>query len=236
MFRNTLSYPAGSFASTGAAMDTANGDFKRSRGRPQVRPDDETRRLIAQAARRAFMAGGYGGAAMDSVARDAGVSKKTLYRLVPTKADLFRAYVIDRITGFLLAVDVESLGAMDVAKGLERLLVAFGTLAMSQETIAIQKLVIGETERFPELAATFYLEAVATTHAVMARFLDMHRQRGTLELDDPHLAAGMLRGMMIMEPQRAAMLGQQAAPSDAEIVDRARACTRIFLSGCARPA
>ena len=36
--------------------------------------------------------------------------------------------------------------------------------------------------------------------------------RGLIALDDPHEAVGMLRGMMIMEPQRAAMLGQREPP------------------------
>jgi hypothetical protein len=53
-----------------------------------------------------------------------------------------------------------------------------------------------------------------------------------IELDDPHAAAGMLRGMMIMEPQRAAMIGRAAVPSAAEIAERARVCVRLFLRGC----
>ena len=42
----------------------------------------------------------------------------------------------------------------------------------------------------------------------------------------------MLRGMMIMEPQRAVMLGRGSLPTDAEIAARARACVRLFLRGC----
>ena len=48
------------------------------------------------------------------------------------------------------------------------------------------------------------------------------------------MGPGMLRGMMIMEPQRAAMLGERAAPDAAEIASRAKICTRLFLDGCRR--
>ena len=205
---------------------------RRPRGRPQARPDHATRHLIAAAAGREFTAKGYAGTCMDDVAKGAGVSKKTLYRLVPTKADLFRITVADSIDRFLVALDVDHLADLDVTAALERILKEFGILTLSADTIAIQRLVIGESDRFPEIAKTFYADAIVATYAVLTRYLELQCARGVIELDDPHRTAGMLRGMMIMEPQRAAMLGQSALPSPAEIVDRARVCVRLFLRGC----
>jgi AcrR family transcriptional regulator len=207
---------------------------KRPRGRPPTRSDAETRHLIAEAARREFMAHGYAGACMDDVARGAGVSKKTLYRLIPAKADLFKTSVTDRIARFLLAADEEMMASHDLATALERLMTEFGNLTLSAETIAIQRLVIAESDRFPELAASFYADAILATQAVLERFLARLCAEGSLALDDPHAAAGMLRGMMIMEPQRAVMIGRAAIPSAAEIAERARVCVRIFLEGCLR--
>jgi len=42
----------------------------------------------------------------------------------------------------------------------------------------------------------------------------------------------MLRGMMTMEPQRAAMLGEGPAPNAEKIAARAKTCARLFLDGC----
>jgi AcrR family transcriptional regulator len=207
---------------------------KRSRGRPPTRTDDETRHLIAEAARREFMAHGYAGACMDDVAKGAGVSKKTLYRLIPAKADLFKVWVTDRIARFMLAVDEETAGGHDFATALERLLTEYGNLTLSAETIAIQKLVIAESDRFPELAASFYADAIVATREVFEAFLSRQCVRGLIDLDDPGAAAGMLRGMMTMEPQRAAMIGRAAVPSAAEIAERARICVSLFLRGCLR--
>jgi AcrR family transcriptional regulator len=85
-----------------AEIDTtqANTQDKRCRGRPQVRPDDETRGVIYEAARHEFAASGYAGTSMETVARSAGVSTKTLYRLIPNKASLFEGMVSDRLAGF----------------------------------------------------------------------------------------------------------------------------------------
>ena len=82
---------------------------RRCRGRPQTRPDDETRQIIYEAARHEFTDNGYAATSMETVARRAGVSTKTLYRLVPNKAELFEGMVSDRLDQFLSEVGVKAL-------------------------------------------------------------------------------------------------------------------------------
>lgn len=212
-------------------MDATEPLARRPRGRPPTRSDEETRGLISDAARQAFMVSGFAGTSMDDVARAAGISKKTLYRLVPTKADLFQTSITDRIAKFMLAVDPAAVGSLPVDVALARIMEEYGRLTLSQETVAIQKLVIAESGRFPDLAANFFQEAILATQRVLTAYLRLQCERGTLRLEDPDVAAGMLRGMMTMEPQRAAMMGQRALPTEAEIVERAHGCTLLFLSG-----
>jgi hypothetical protein len=66
----------------------------------------------------------------------------------------------------------------------------------------------------------------------MANWLRRQGEQGLIKLDDPQTAAGLLRGMMIMDPQRAAMLGQRGAPGPDEIAQRAKICATLFLEGC----
>ncbi|MDQ0470994.1 TetR/AcrR family transcriptional regulator [Labrys wisconsinensis] len=205
---------------------------RRPRGRPQIRSDEETRHLIVEAAARAFQADGYAGTCMGDVALAAGVSTKTLYRLIPTKAELFIDVVTDRIGLFMLAIDQEALAPLGLETGLERILVAYGQLTLDPETIAINRLVIGESERFPEIGKAFYERAIMRTSDAFEAWLRRQAERGLLRLEDPHAAVGMLRGMMIMEPQRAAMLGQAPPPDADAIARRAKLCARLFLDGC----
>lgn len=205
---------------------------RRPRGRPQVRSDEETLRLLVEAAAQEFMLSGYGSASVSAVALAAGVSTKTLYRLVPTKAELFIKVVSDRISRFMDAIRPESNEPQGIGHALEDILIAYGTFMLQEETIAVNRLVLSESDRFPEIAAGFYQAAVVRTNAAIAGWLGAQRDRGLLRLDDPGAAAGMLRGMMIMEPQRAVMLGQRVAPTGAEITARARCCVRLFLRGC----
>jgi AcrR family transcriptional regulator len=203
----------------------------RSRGRPQIRSDDETRRIIIQAAERQFSELGYGSANINVIAQNSGVSTKTLYRLFPTKADLFERVISVRITEFVLEADEEKLARMDVKTGLVRLLTAYGNLVLSAHTIAVTRLVLAEAERFPEIAATFWERAVERTNATLESWLKTQSTLGRLVIEDPYLAAGMLRGMMAMEPQRAVMMGRLNTIDAATIPARAESCAEIFLTG-----
>jgi len=205
---------------------------RRPRGRPQLRPDDETRALLIEAAAAEFQRHGYAGTGMGAVAQRAGVSTKTLYRLIPTKAALFTTVVNERIGRFLVAFDEVALDGLEVDQALRHILVTYADLTLSTETIAINRLVIGESDRFPEIAAEFYASAVMRAGDRIEAWLARETAQGRLNVADPKQASGMLRGMMVMEPQRAAMLGQRQPPSADEIDARARACAALFLEGC----
>jgi AcrR family transcriptional regulator len=205
---------------------------RRRRGRPQVRCDEDTRQLLIEAARQEFQANGYAGTCLNDVAQRAGVSTKTMYRLIPNKAELLQRVLSDTIGRFMIDFDAEALDALPLPEAIERMLIAYGSLTLSKETIAISRLVIRESCQFPEVAAAFYETAIAPTTEAMADWLRRQCERGLIALEDPRLAAEMLRGMMIMEPQRAVMLGQRPVPSREEIVARAKECTQLFLKGC----
>ena len=97
----------------------------------------------------------------------AGVSTKTMYRLIPTKADLFRSVVSDRISRFMLEIDEETLDALPIEEALEHMLVAYGALTLDDETISMLRLVFAECDRFPEIAAAFYELAIRRTTQTM---------------------------------------------------------------------
>ncbi len=203
----------------------------RSRGRPQVRSDDETRKVIILAAERQFCDLGYEAANINVIAQNSGVSTKTLYRLFPTKADVFERVISLRIAEFVIEVDEESLDAMNLKAGLVRLLAAYGHLVLAADTIAIIRLVFAEAERFPEIAATFWEKAIERTNATLEHWLKWQSEAGRLVIACPYQTAGMLRGMMAMEPQRAVMMGRVNAIDEATIITRAEICAEIFLSG-----
>src|SRR5579859_181265 len=105
-------------------MRKIQGSVPRPRGRPQLRSDDETRRLVVEAAAEEFQGKGYAGTSIADVAQRAGVSTKTLYRLIPAKDVLFGLVMTARIGRFLLEIDEEALGSLGLEAALERILAA----------------------------------------------------------------------------------------------------------------
>jgi AcrR family transcriptional regulator len=209
-------------------------DQPRGRGRPQLRSDEETRAIIFDAARSEFAHAGYAATSMESVARGAGVSTKTLYRLVPNKAALFEAMITERTDRFVSIVNLRGCKADDVEVALTEALIICGELLLDSEVITIQRVILGDSDKFPEIAETFYHKAIRRTEDALADWLRRQQKRGTLALDDAQSAAGMLLGMLAFQPQRAVMFGHKAPPTRDEIEQRAKACAAVFVQGCRR--
>jgi AcrR family transcriptional regulator len=205
---------------------------RRCRGRPRLRPDDETRRVIFEAARHLFAGSGYAETSMDTVARRAGVSTKTLYRLIPNKAALFEGMVSDRLDRFLADVNLHAVDHTNIEEALHAALLACTKLALDEEIVALQHMVLQEIGASSDLARTFYRNGIQRTVSALADWLRKQQERGQIALDDIDEAAGMLLGMATSAPRRAAIFGGQPLPSRSQIEKRVRACAKLFLRGC----
>ena len=204
----------------------------RGRGRPQQRSDEETRAIILEAARYEFSHTGYAATGMESVARRAGVSTKTLYRLYPNKAVVFEAMVAGRIEMFVSIVKLRACDGGDIETALTEALTVCADLMLDGEVIALQRVIAGDSDKFPDIAETFFHKAITPTQTALANWLRVQQKRGTIVLDDADTAAGMLLGMLAMQPLRATMFGHQPAPTKEERAERAATCAKLFLRGC----
>ena len=216
-------------------METeTGGEARRGRGRPQARSDEETRAIIYEAARREFAAHGFAATSMERVARDAGVSTKTLYRLVPNKPSLFEAMITERIDRLVSGVRLRACEGRDIAAGLRDALMVCGELILDANVIAMQQMILSDNDKFPDIAETFYRRAITPTQDTLASWLRTQHRRGLLMVDDADAAAGMLLGMLAFQPQRAVMYGHAPAPTREQLEQRVAACTKLFLEGCGK--
>jgi AcrR family transcriptional regulator len=211
-------------------LNGARNEDRRCRGRPQLRPDDETRRIIYEAARHEFPRKG-SATSMEAVARRAGVSTKTLYRLVPNKAALFDGMVVDRLDRFLAQINLQAIDHAEIDEALYAALLACTNLTLDPEVIALQRMVLQEAGK-SDLARTFYENGMQRNVEALADWLRKQQKRGLIALDNADEAAGMLLGMTAFAPQRAAVFGGVPLPSRRQIEARVRRCVALFLRGC----
>ena len=135
-------------------------------------------RQIVEAAARLFMADGYGATSMDAIAREAGVSKATLYAHFTDKASLFAAIISSECERKAQILWDDANDRDDVQGMLERMAraaIRFGTEA---ETLAIYRIVVGETGRFPELGRIFYETGPRRVLSRLADYLREASEKG----------------------------------------------------------
>jgi AcrR family transcriptional regulator len=220
---------------TRALDEGSASEARRGRGRPQARPDEETRAIILDAARAEIRSTGYAATSMESVARRAGVSTKTLYRLIPNKAAMFEEMITERLDRFDSGVRLRACEGGDIESALREAMIVCGELILDEEVIALQRVIVAESEKFPEIAETFYIKAIRRTQNTLANWLKAQDKRGLIAIDDADDAddaAGMLLGMLAFQPQRAVLYGHAPVPGRQELEKRAQTVARLFLNGC----
>ena len=146
-------------------------------------------RQILAAARKVFMELGYGAASMDAIARQAGVSKATLYTHFDGKDALFASLIVMECRHLSDQIGQRALDEPDIRLALRGLAEDFNNLLCTNESLAMYRIVVAETPRFPELGSIFYNSGPKVMIDRIADLLRGATERGLLNISDPHVAA-----------------------------------------------
>jgi len=203
-------------------------------GRPSREESGRLADRILIAATTLFLAEGYGATSIEQVAREARVSKRTFYARFEDKAALFGAVLHRIVEGLRPAAPIPLVEGADLAANLQRLAELILRAALSPQAIAVHRLIIGESARFPALAAAVNRNAATEEGvAMIASLLEREARAGTMALDDAHFAARHFLYMVITIPQRVAM-GLDKPMTEAELRQWPRKAVTLFLEGCTR--
>src|SRR5271155_488811 len=111
---------------------------------------------ILAAAKRTFLGSGFGAVSMDTIAREAGVSKATVYAHFAGKEELFGAVIGRECERYLASFSVGELDPRDVRASLTVLGRRFLELVLSPDGIALHRIISAEVTRFPMLGEVFW--------------------------------------------------------------------------------
>jgi len=206
-------------------------------GRPSRMAAQQLGERILEVATALFLAEGYGATSIEAVARRARISKRTLYHRYTDKAALFGAVVHRVIERLRPPAGVPLYEGGSLEEILHRLARLILRAALNPAALALNRLILAESQRFPELAAVVAregagAEAVRNIAALLAR----EAAANQLALGDASFAAAQFLQMVIAVPQRRA-LGVGGAMGEAELEAWAGGTVELFLNGCrgARP-
>ncbi len=192
-----------------------------------TRFSEQKRRQVLEAAARLFLAQGFEATTMDAIAREAGVSKATVYAHAKNKQDLFAAIVRGKSSLVYQSVDAADAAALGAEEALRQFARRFMEVIMAPEAQCMYRVVVAEAPRNPELGRIFYEQGPQVVIARLASILEAGRAAGQLDIDDAAIAAqeflGLIQGRFHL-PCVLGTLGQVSRE------DRERAADRVVAT------
>ena len=169
-------------------------DLSSPPGRREARKADR-RRAILEVAERSFRERGFADTSMSTIAAELGGSKTTLWSYFPSKDALFAAVIDSKIETFQAKLDEALIPAGGTAAALTRFGTIFLNKILDPHSVALQRLIVAETERFPQIGEAFAVRGPDRVRQRLCRYLEEEMQAGRLRKGDPLVAAHQFIGL-----------------------------------------
>jgi AcrR family transcriptional regulator len=188
------------------------------------------RRQILDGARSVFLAQGFDAASMGEIAREARVSKGTLYVYFDSKERLFQEIVQEECRSQAEQVFALESEDHDVETVLTRLGRDFVRFLCRPDGVSPLRTVISIADRMPELGKRFYETGPAYGIARVARYLEDQVIAGVLAIEDCELAAAQFLDSCQSTTFKPLMFNAAGPPSEKRIDYVVRRAVKTFLA------
>jgi AcrR family transcriptional regulator len=195
---------------------------------PTTRAERKSEQVL-DGARAVILARGFEGASVDDIAREAGVSKATMYRYYPDKSALFAAVMhrdCARQSEALHGIEADGRPLEEILVELGQRYIAFVVSPLAQ---GMFRTAVAESERFPEVGRAFYESGLDRGRCWLAPLIAAAAARGEVAVDDPDLAAHRFFVLCQAEVFFKRLFGIVETYAPADIEARARDTAAAFL-------
>ncbi len=171
-------------------MPKASADFET----PSIAFNQKQEQIL-QGAMRVFLREGYAGTSMDRVSAEAGVSKQTIYSYFGDKKGLFQALMewvtIASFCSFFLIEELQGEPAVLLRQLAETY---FTKVADNPDYLALFRVIVAESERFPELAKLYTHTVIQRGRQLLSHYFACHSELG---ITDPEAMAQIFFGSLV---------------------------------------
>lgn len=203
----------------------------RKAGRP---PDAAKHAAIHEAARQLLYEHGYD-FSLEEVARRAGVSRQTIYNLLPSKSALISA-IIQQSLDALAAPLVADSEPVTHAETLTRFASLYLSMIEGRERIGMIRAMVSADAVARGDSAAFYEAGPKALRLRLTRYFDREMAAGRLSLANSELAADLFLSLISGGPQLRALLGVANPERLDNQADRVALAVRVFVTGLAASA
>jgi TetR/AcrR family transcriptional repressor of mexJK operon len=190
---------------------------------------EERRAAILTIARRHFHDHGYGGTSMSAIATELGGSKGTLWAYFPSKEELFAATMEELIAEYVPFLHLEAWELIEPA--LTRYAEHFLRFTLSPKVIALNRIIIAEAPRFPEVGRIFFDQGPRRRHQALAEFLVEKMRQGQMRIGDAQTASTQFHHLCHCRQFMRVLWGVAGETNPALIAREAGEAVALFLHG-----
>ena len=202
-------------------------------GRPDQQASEELVRHIVDTATRLFITQGYAATSIEQIAAAAGSGKQTIYRRFTSKEALFIEVINrqgQRMTETAAVARASGGSPLEVLREIGRSMFDF---MLDPELIALQRILIAETARFPELGEVVLENCMGPFKDLMSTALQEAKDAGDIRFDDAEHIQLQMMGLLASSPMQKTLIGQNPFKSTADRETYFETAWNIFLHGVA---
>jgi AcrR family transcriptional regulator len=196
---------------------------------------DVRREHIVDVAREVFLAEGYATASMSTIAARLGGSKGTLYNYFKSKEELFAACIQRHCVWQSDAMFSILVDGLDLREAMNRIGRNYLPLVLSENNLAIFRLVVAEAQRDPAIGRLFYESGPRQGLRRLGDFIADRAARGELVIDDPLSAANVFVALCKNRLMTIRLCNYAPEPSAREIETEVSGAVDTFLKLYASP-
>ncbi|MBF5096215.1 TetR/AcrR family transcriptional regulator [Azospirillum sp. INR13] len=190
------------------------------------------RQAILAAARRLFIEKGFEKTTLSDIIAVAGGSRATLYEHFGDKEGLFRA-IMEEDNAMILSglAPAQADDRVTPEAGLTAFALHLVKALLNEETTGTVRILISEGDRVPDIAEAFFRIGPENAIRRLAEYLQRLSNNGTLQIEDPAVAAQAFLGMVTGNLLVRRLILPQSAPAIPDLDRYVRQAVRLFLNG-----
>ena len=185
---------------------------------------------VLEGARKVFLRDGFERASVDEIAREAAVSKATLYAYFPDKRILFMEFAFTECRRQADAAIAQIDQSAPIAQVLHQAADRIIGFMQSDFGQRIYRIAVAEAERFPALAKAFYRSGPLMAKERIGEYLQLGVERDELVIDDIPFAAGQFTQLCKVEMQDRILFDHGAVISKADSARVSNAAVQMFMA------
>lgn len=179
-------------------------------GRPK---DLEKRKLILEAAKALFLKQGFHGSSMNQIAKEAGVTKLTVYNHFQDKANLFTCAIAETCEESIRTRPIQLSPSSNFPQVLQQVCELAFNIIYLPEALKLEHLLLELAAERNPLAEPFYAASHGRLFQVWSDFFQQANQLGFIKADAVEKQTHLLLSLLLGHRHHEVLLGVRETPS-----------------------